>query len=45
MARWRKPLALFCCPDDLNIRRFLVSSGQVDVEQVEQIATVSNFAE
>lgn len=31
---------LFYCPDDLNIRRFLASSGQIDVEQVEQVATV-----
>ena len=29
---------LFYCPDDLNIRRFLASGGQVDVEQVEQVA-------
>ncbi|MCA1993205.1 MAG: ATP-dependent DNA helicase [Coleofasciculus sp. S288] len=29
---------LFYCPDDLDIRRFLASSGQVDVEQVEQVA-------
>ncbi len=36
-----KALALlFYCPDDLNIRRFLASSGQVDVEQVEQVAVV-----
>jgi ATP-dependent DNA helicase RecQ len=36
-----KALALlFYCPDDLNIRRFLASSGQVDVEQVEQVAAV-----
>ena len=31
---------LFYCPDDLNIRRFLASSGQVDAEEVEQVATV-----
>ncbi|PSN13497.1 recombinase RecQ [filamentous cyanobacterium CCT1] len=31
---------LFYCSDDLNIRRFLASSGQVDVDQVEQVATV-----
>ncbi len=29
---------LFYCPKDLNIRRFLASSGQVDAEQVEQVA-------
>ncbi|MGB3199730.1 MAG: RecQ family ATP-dependent DNA helicase [Nodosilinea sp.] len=29
---------LFYCTDDLNIRRFLASSGQIDVEQVEQVA-------
>ena len=29
---------LFYCPDDLNIRRFLASSGQVDSEEVEQVA-------
>ncbi|MBD0345204.1 MAG: hypothetical protein ICV63_10360, partial [Coleofasciculus sp. Co-bin14] len=29
---------LFYCPDDLNIRRFLASGGQVDVEEVEQVA-------
>jgi ATP-dependent DNA helicase RecQ len=35
-----KALALlFYCPDDLNIRRFLASSGQVNVEAIEQIAT------
>jgi ATP-dependent DNA helicase RecQ len=31
---------LFYCPDDLNIRRFLASSGQVDAEEVEQVAAV-----
>ncbi|MGB5975118.1 MAG: RecQ family ATP-dependent DNA helicase [Nodosilinea sp.] len=31
---------LFYCPDDLSIRRFLASSGQVTVEQVEQVAIV-----
>lgn len=31
---------LFYCPDDLNIRRFLASGGQVTVDQVEQVATV-----
>jgi ATP-dependent DNA helicase RecQ len=31
---------LFYCPDDLNIQRFLSSSGQVDEEQVKQVATV-----
>ncbi|PZV03175.1 MAG: recombinase RecQ [Leptolyngbya sp.] len=31
---------LFYCPGDLNIRRFLASGGQVDVEQVAQVATV-----
>ncbi|WP_035984978.1 RecQ family ATP-dependent DNA helicase [Leptolyngbya sp. KIOST-1] len=31
---------LFYCPDDLNIRRFLASSGQIDREQVEQVAKV-----
>ncbi|MBD2111808.1 MULTISPECIES: RecQ family ATP-dependent DNA helicase [Cyanophyceae] len=31
---------LFYCLDDLNIRRFLASGGQVDVEQVTQVATV-----
>ena len=31
---------LFYCPDDLNIRRFLASSGQIDVELIEQVATV-----
>ncbi|PSR12291.1 recombinase RecQ, partial [filamentous cyanobacterium CCP3] len=31
---------LFYCADDLNIRRFLAGSGQVDVDQVEQVATV-----
>lgn len=31
---------LFYRADDLNIRRFLASSGQVDLEQVEQVATV-----
>lgn len=31
---------LFYCPDDLNIRRFLASGGQVKVEQVAQVATV-----
>jgi hypothetical protein len=30
--------SLFYCPDDLNIRRFLVSSGQVDSEEVEKVA-------
>ena len=36
-----KALALlFYCPDDLNIRRFLASSGQVNVEDVEQVAAV-----
>ena len=30
---------LFYCPDDLNIRRFLASSGQIDVELIEQVAT------
>ena len=36
-----KALALlFYCPDDLNIRRFLASSGQVDVQEVEQVAAV-----
>jgi ATP-dependent DNA helicase RecQ len=29
---------LFYCPDDLNIRRFLAGGGQVDVEEVEQVA-------
>ncbi|HEY9596495.1 MAG TPA: RecQ family ATP-dependent DNA helicase [Cyanophyceae cyanobacterium] len=33
---------LFYCPDDLNIRRFLASSGQIDVELLEQVATVVN---
>jgi ATP-dependent DNA helicase RecQ len=31
---------LFYCPDDLNLRRFLASSGQIDVELLEQVATV-----
>jgi ATP-dependent DNA helicase RecQ len=31
---------LFYCPDDLKIRRFLASSGQVDAEEVEQVAAV-----
>jgi ATP-dependent DNA helicase RecQ len=31
---------LFYCADDLNIRRFLASSGQVNRQQVEQVATV-----
>jgi ATP-dependent DNA helicase RecQ len=31
---------LFYCPDDLNIRRLLASSGQIDAEQVEQVAAV-----
>jgi ATP-dependent DNA helicase RecQ len=31
---------LFYCPNDLNIRRFLASSGQVDAEEVEQVAAV-----
>lgn len=31
---------LFYYADDLNIRRFLASSGQVDVDQVEQVANV-----
>ncbi|HEY9603679.1 MAG TPA: ATP-dependent DNA helicase RecQ, partial [Allocoleopsis sp.] len=29
---------LFYCPDDLNLRRFLASSGQIDVELLEQVA-------
>jgi ATP-dependent DNA helicase RecQ len=29
---------LFYCPDDLNLRRFLTSSGQIDVELLEQVA-------
>jgi ATP-dependent DNA helicase RecQ len=34
-----KALALlFYCPDDLDIRRFLASSSQIDVEQVEKVA-------
>ncbi|MBD2055366.1 ATP-dependent DNA helicase RecQ [Oculatella sp. FACHB-28] len=31
---------LFYHPDDLNLRRFFASSGQIDLEQVEQVATV-----
>ncbi|HEY9667831.1 MAG TPA: ATP-dependent DNA helicase RecQ [Coleofasciculaceae cyanobacterium] len=31
---------LFYCPNDLDLRRFLGSSGQVDVEHLEQVATV-----
>lgn len=30
---------LFYCADDLNLRRFLSSSGQLDAEQVEQVVT------
>jgi ATP-dependent DNA helicase RecQ len=30
---------LFYCPEDLNLRRFLSSSGQLEVEQVEQVAS------
>lgn len=29
---------LFYCPDDLNLRRFLASSSQIDVELLEQVA-------
>ncbi|HEU4327269.1 MAG TPA: ATP-dependent DNA helicase RecQ [Roseiflexaceae bacterium] len=29
---------LFYCPEDLNIRRFFAGGGQVDAEQVEQVA-------
>jgi ATP-dependent DNA helicase RecQ len=29
---------LFYCPNDLNLRRFLTSSGQIDVELLEQVA-------
>jgi ATP-dependent DNA helicase RecQ len=31
---------LFYHSDDLNLRRFFASSGQIDLEQVEQVATV-----
>jgi ATP-dependent DNA helicase RecQ len=31
---------LFYCPHDLDLRRFFASSGQIDVEQVEQVATL-----
>ncbi|NJL35974.1 MAG: ATP-dependent DNA helicase RecQ [Leptolyngbyaceae cyanobacterium SM1_4_3] len=31
---------LFYHPDDLNLRRFFASSGQIDLEQVEKVATV-----
>jgi ATP-dependent DNA helicase RecQ len=30
---------LFYHPDDLNLRRFFAGSGQIDLEQVEQVAT------
>lgn len=36
---------LFYCPDDLNLRRFLTSGGELDYEQVLQVAEVIQQAD